>query len=111
MQSLMDQEFKVPLAEVRQSLMWAKHALGDWVEPHSPNFSLDDISLDDSMVNIQDFSPPREEKDQKLVFKESSEEEEEGGMEMWFLSENEDFLWTKNTWSSLQEVEKLAIKL
>lgn len=49
MQSLMDKEFKVPLAEVRQSLMRAKKALGDRIEPSSPTFSLDGLS-DDSLV-------------------------------------------------------------
>lgn len=104
MQSLMEQELKVPLAEVRQSLMRAKHALGDWNEPISPNFSLDDISMDDSMVNMTDMTHQEEIKNSNhlnLSFKvEECIDQEDNEMD--------DFLRTKNTRASLQEVEVLA---
>ena len=52
----MDAEFWLPLSDVRQSLFRAKIALGDWMAPTSPNFTLDDLSIDDSLVNLSDQS-------------------------------------------------------
>jgi len=52
----MDAEFRLPLSDVRQSLFRAKIALGDRMAPTSPNFTLDDLSIDDSLVNLSDQS-------------------------------------------------------
>lgn len=41
--------------------MRAKHALGDRIEPQSPNFTIEDISYDDdSIVNLSGLSPQEE---------------------------------------------------
>ena len=68
--------------------MRAKHALGDRVEPMSPNFSLDDISMDESMVNLSDLSPKQESRHHSHLRKDEEHIEHD---------ENDDFLRTKNT--------------